>query len=99
MFLGLEANMFRFELWCYLEDIEQGTRLRSNLYFDLHKRLEQEGIALTPPPTQQTLQLPDMEKLAAAVAFSIAEAKQASANDLSAAEDARHRRSSRPSAI
>jgi len=99
MFLGMEANMFRFELWCYVEDIELGTRLRSNLYFDLHKRLEQEGIALTPPPLQQTIQLPDMEKLAAAVALSIAEAKQASANDLSAAEDARQRRSSRPTAI
>ena len=99
MFLGMEANMFRFELWCYLEDIEQGTRLRSNLYFDLHKRMEQEGIALTPPPAQPTIQLPDVEKLAAAVAFSIVEAQQACANDVSAAEEAPIRRSSRPSAI
>ena len=100
MFLGMEANMFRFELWCYVEDVEQGTRVRSNLYFELHKRLAQEGIALAPPPAQTTIQFPDMEKLATAVAFSIGEAaKHGAANDLSVAEEARHRRSSRPSAI
>ncbi len=83
MFLGMEANMLRFELWCYVEDVEQGTRLRSNLYFELHKRLAQEGVALTPPPPQTALQLADMEKLAAAVALSIVEATRlASVDDL-----------------
>ena len=100
IFLGMEGSVSRFELWCYVEDIEQGTRLRSNLYYELHKRLMQEGVALSPPPSQTTLQLPDIEKLAAAVALTIAEAaKHESANDLSTTEDTRPRRASRPNAI
>jgi potassium-dependent mechanosensitive channel len=100
MFLGMEGNMFRFELWCYVEDVEQGTRVRSNLYFELHKRLVQEGVALAPPPPPTIIQFPDTEKLATAVAFSVGEAaKREAANDLRLAEEARHRRSSRPSAV
>ena len=100
MFLGMEANMFRFELWCYVEDVEQGTRVRSNLYFELHKRLVQEGVALAPALSPTIIQFPDTEKLATAVAFSVGEAaKREAANDLRLAEEARHRRSSRPSAV
>ncbi len=100
MFLGMEGNMSRFELWCYLEDIEQGTRVRSNLYFEMHKRLVQEGVALSAPPSQTIMQVPDVEKLAVAVASSLSEAaRQGPANDLSPAEDARHRRSSRSSVL
>ena len=80
MFLGMEAGVFRFELWCYVEDVEQATRVRSDLHFDLHKRLAQEGISIAaqispPPPT--IVQLPGLEKLAAAVsvgAFALGEA-------------------------
>jgi potassium-dependent mechanosensitive channel len=72
MFLGMEATSFRFELWCYVEDVEKATRVRSDLHFDLHKRLADAGItiALAPPapPAPNILQLPTMEKLAAAVA-------------------------------
>jgi potassium efflux system protein len=71
MFLGMEANMFRFELWCYVEDVEQATRVRSDLHFDLHKRLADAGVtiaaaAASPPPT--IVQFPGLEKLAAAAA-------------------------------
>jgi potassium-dependent mechanosensitive channel len=51
MFLGMEAAQFRFELWCYLEDVEQSSRVRSDLHFDLHKRLADAGIAIAAPPT------------------------------------------------
>jgi potassium efflux system protein len=100
MFLGMEGNMSSFELWCYVEDVEQGTRLRSNLYFEMHKRLVEAGVALSPPPSRTIMEVADMENLATAVAFSISEAaKRGPANDLSVAEDARHRRSVRPSAL
>jgi small-conductance mechanosensitive channel len=52
MFLGMEATQFRFELWCYLEDVEQSSRVRSDLHFDLHKRLAEAGIGIAAPPTQ-----------------------------------------------
>lgn len=72
MFLGMEAATFRFELWCYVEDVEQSTRLRSDLHFDLHKRLAEAGVKLAPepapPPPPPILQLPSLEKLAAAMA-------------------------------
>jgi small-conductance mechanosensitive channel len=51
MFLGMEAAQFRFELWCYLEDVEQSTRVRSDLHFDLYKRLADAGIEIAAPPT------------------------------------------------
>ena len=51
MFLGMEAAQFRFELWCYLEDVEQSSRVRSDLHFDLHKRLAEAGIEIAAPPT------------------------------------------------
>ena len=51
MFLGMEANQFRFELWCYLEDVEESTRVRSDLHFDLYKRLAEAGIKIAAPPT------------------------------------------------
>ena len=50
MFLGMEAAQFRFELWCYLEDVEQSSRVRSDLHFDLHKRLADAGIEIAAPP-------------------------------------------------
>jgi potassium-dependent mechanosensitive channel len=67
MFLGMEAAQFRFELWCYLEDVEQSTRVRSDLHFDLYKRLGDAGIkiAAPPPPTPATVvQFEGFEKFA-----------------------------------
>ena len=34
-----EGDVFRFELWCYVEDVEQSARVRSDLHFDLYRRL------------------------------------------------------------
>ena len=71
MLLGMETTSFRFELWCYVEDVEKSARVRSDLHFDLYKRLKEAGIniaaAASPAPTT-ILQIPDLEKLAAAAA-------------------------------
>ncbi len=67
MFLGMESAQFRFELWCYLEDVEQSSRVRSDLHFDLHKRLADAGIEIAAPPTQTpptVVQFEGFEKLA-----------------------------------
>ncbi len=73
MFLGMEANAFRFELWCYVEDVEQSARVRSDLHFDLYQRLNEAGLTIgpavaAPPPT--IVQIPELDKLAAAAAAS-----------------------------
>ncbi len=73
MFLGLEANSFRFELWCYVEDVEQSSRVRSDLHFDLYRRFNEAGIRMTPEvvaPAPTVVQIPDLDKLAAAAAAS-----------------------------
>ncbi len=70
MFLGMEATSFKFELWCYVEDVEKSSRVRSDLHFDLHQRLKTAGVTIAAPPTPATtiLQLPEPDKLAAAAA-------------------------------
>ena len=71
MLLGMETTSFRFELWCYVEDVEKSARVRSDLHFDLYKRLKDASIniaAATAPTPTTILQIPDLEKLAAAAA-------------------------------
>ncbi|HEY8261844.1 MAG TPA: mechanosensitive ion channel domain-containing protein [Methylosinus sp.] len=60
MLLGMEQTAFRFELWCYVEDVEQATRIKSDLHFDIHRRLKEAGVTVAapaapaPPPTVVT---------------------------------------------
>ena len=71
MFLGMDATSFKFELWCYVEDVEKSARVRSDLHFDLHMRMKSAGISIAAPPapTPTTiLQIPEPDKLAAAAA-------------------------------
>jgi small-conductance mechanosensitive channel len=62
MFLGMEANIFKFELWCYVEDVEQSARVRSDLHFDLYQRLNDAGISIGPaasPPPPTIVNIPN----------------------------------------
>jgi len=70
MFLGMDSSSFKFELWCYVEDVEKSARVRSDLHFDLHQRLKLAGVAIAAPatPTTAILQIPEPDKLAAAAA-------------------------------
>ncbi len=70
MFLGMDSSSFKFELWCYVEDVEKSSRVRSDLHFDLHRRLKIAGLTIAAPPTPSTaiLQFPEPDKLAAAAA-------------------------------
>lgn len=72
MFLGMEAATFKFELWCYVEDVEQSSRVRSDLLFELHRRLGSEGVSLSAaaPITPTIVQFPSLDKVAAAAAAS-----------------------------
>ncbi len=105
MFLGMEASLFRFELWCYVEDVEKSTRVRSDLHFDLHRRLGAAGIKLAAdpaPPAPTIVQFPGLDKLAAVGAFGTlatlapAEKKEEAKDDRDAARPGRRSRPSTP---
>jgi small-conductance mechanosensitive channel len=49
MFLSMEQTAFRFELWCFVEDVEQATRVKSDLHFDIHRRLSESGLRIAAP--------------------------------------------------
>jgi small-conductance mechanosensitive channel len=55
MFLSMEQTAFRFELWCYVEDVEQATRVKSDLHFDIHRRLSEAGVTVAPPAPPATV--------------------------------------------
>jgi potassium efflux system protein len=55
MFLGMEQTAFRFELWCYVEDVEQSTRIKSDLHFDIFRRLAEAGVTVAPPAPEPTV--------------------------------------------
>ena len=74
MFLGIDGATFKFELWCYVEDVEKSARVRSDLHFDLHRALADAGISMAAavqPAAPTIVQIPELDKLAAAAAASI----------------------------
>ncbi|MBI3275859.1 MAG: DUF3772 domain-containing protein [Methylocystis sp.] len=69
MFVAMEASAFRFELWCFVEDVEQASRVRSDLHFDLHQRLAAEGVTIAAPlvtPAPAIVHLSGLEKFVTA---------------------------------
>lgn len=44
MDLAMEEEAFRFELWCYVEDVEQAARVRSDLHFEIYRRFVAAGL-------------------------------------------------------
>lgn len=52
MFLSMEQTAFRFELWCYVEDVEQATRVKSDLHFEIYRRFAEAGVQISPPAAE-----------------------------------------------
>jgi small-conductance mechanosensitive channel len=68
MFLSMEQTAFRFELWCYVEDVEQSTRIKSDLHFDIFRRLAEAGVTVAPPaPPPTVVKLAGFEPFAAPI--------------------------------
>ena len=63
MFLAMERDCFRFELWCYVEDVEQSARVRSDLHFDIYKRFVDANVPFGPPPAVTQVAVSDFELL------------------------------------
>ncbi len=52
-FTDLKAGAMTFELFCFVSDVENMARTKSDLYFDLYKRFTEQGFfnGPAPPPT------------------------------------------------
>ncbi|CAN2535202.1 hypothetical+protein [Methylocapsa aurea] len=65
MFLAMEQTAFRFELWCFVEDVEQATRVKSDLHFDIFRRFAEAGLKISPPaPAPAVVQIMGLEPVA-----------------------------------
>ena len=65
LFTGMTDNALKFELVCFVSDVEVSARIRSDLNFEILKRLRAEGIAVFSAPTN--IALVDVERIEAAL--------------------------------
>ena len=49
MFISMNDNMLKFELVCFVSDVEKSARVKSELNFAIHARFQAEGIGISPP--------------------------------------------------
>ena len=49
IFAGIDAAGLRFELMCYVGDVETSLRVKSDLHFEIFKRFKDAGIGIAPP--------------------------------------------------
>jgi small-conductance mechanosensitive channel len=65
LFTGMTDNALKFELVCFVSDVEVSARIRSDLNFEILKRLRDEGIAVFSAPTN--IALVDVERIETAL--------------------------------
>ncbi len=49
MFLSMSDAMLKFELVCFVCDVEKAARVKSDLYFAIHARFKAQDIGISPP--------------------------------------------------
>jgi small-conductance mechanosensitive channel len=49
MFISMSDASLKFELVCFVSDVEKSARVKSDLYFAIHARFKAEGIGISPP--------------------------------------------------
>jgi small-conductance mechanosensitive channel len=65
MFLGMTPSALNFELWCFVADVETSGRVRSDLHFELHRRLAEAKLLAGPPAPTPIVNITGLEKLEA----------------------------------
>jgi small-conductance mechanosensitive channel len=68
LFTGIAMNALNFELVCFVSDVEKSQRVRSDLYFEIVRRLREAGINLFPPAGATRVQVDDLQNVANALA-------------------------------
>jgi small-conductance mechanosensitive channel len=49
MFVAMTENSLKFELVCFVSDVEKSARVKSDLHFAIYARFKQTGIGISPP--------------------------------------------------
>ena len=49
MFISMSDASLKFELVCFVSDVEKSARVKSDLYFAIHARFKAAGIGISPP--------------------------------------------------
>jgi small-conductance mechanosensitive channel len=69
MFISMNDNMLKFELVCFVTDVEKSARVKSELNFAIHARFQAEDIGISPPAPPPTppavVNIGGLEKLGA----------------------------------
>jgi len=65
-FMALADNALKFDLVCFVSDVEMSLTIRSDLYFEILSRLKAAGVSLFSSPTQ--IALADADRFEAAMA-------------------------------
>ena len=67
-FVGMTETLLKFELMCFVADVETSGRVKSDLHFDIFKRFKAAGIDFTPPAAAPpTIAIAGLERLQAAL--------------------------------
>jgi small-conductance mechanosensitive channel len=67
-FAGMTETLLKFELMCFVADVETSGRVKSDLHFDIFKRFKAAGLEFTPPAAAPpTIAIAGLERLEAAL--------------------------------
>ena len=84
LFTAIEGAALKFELVCFVDDIEAAARVKSDLHFEIFRRLKDSGLEPTPaapsPPTV-TVQLAGVERLIDEAARRSLEGRESTSGD------------------
>ena len=62
-FINLTASAMTFDLFCYVADVEGGTRTKSDLYFEICRQFRQQGFFNGPPPDPTAINILGLDRL------------------------------------
>jgi len=62
-FTNLTAATMTFDLYCFVDDVESVVRIKSDLYFEIHKQFGERGFFNAPAPDPLAVKIEDLDRL------------------------------------
>ena len=67
LFTAMGEGMLKFELMCFVADVETSGRVKSDLHFEIFRRFKEAGFALSPPGAPPIVTIAGLDRLEAAL--------------------------------